>query len=57
MLEFSVEATYPNDEAIVTAIMMVLSAIMGVLVIEVQQVFAKEYVPRQDIKVRRKSWR
>ena len=53
MLEFSVEATYPNDEAIVTAIMMVLSAIMGVLVIEAQQVFAKEYVPWEDIKVRR----
>ena len=54
MLEFSVEATYPNDEAIVTAIMMVLSSIMGVLVIEVQQLFANEYVPREGIKVRRK---
>ena len=52
MLEFSVEATYPNDEAIVTAVIMVLSAIQGVIVIELQQVFATEYVPKEGIEVR-----
>ena len=55
MLEFSVEATYPNDEAIVTAVIMVLSAIQGVIVIELQQVFASEYVPKEGIEVRRRS--
>ena len=55
MLEFSVEATYPNDEAIVTAVIMVLSAIQGVIVIELQQVFATEYVPKEGIEVRRKG--
>ena len=55
MLEFSVEATYPNDEAIVTAVIMVLSAIQGVIVIELQQVFASEYVPKEGIEVRRGS--
>ena len=54
MLEFSVEATYPNDEAIVTAIIMVLSAIQGVIVIELQQVFATKYDPRKGIEVRRR---
>ena len=54
MLEFSVEATYPNDEAIVTAIIMVLSAIQGVIVIELQQVFATKYLPREGIEVRRR---
>ena len=60
MLEFSVEATYPNDEAIVTAINMVLSAILGVIVIELQQVFDNEYVSMEGIEVRRQfkdKWR
>ena len=60
MLEFSVEATYPNDEAIVIAINMVLSAILGVIVIELQQVFDNEYVSMEGIEVRRQfkdKWR
>ena len=57
MLEFSVEATYPNDEAIVTSIIMVLSAIQGVTVIELQQVFATKYLPKEGIEVRIKTTR
>ena len=51
MLEFSVETTYPNDEAVVTAIILVFSAIQGVIVIELQQFFASEYIPKEGIKV------
>ena len=51
MLEFSVETTYPNDEAVVTAIILVFSAIQGMIVIELQQLFTNEYIPREGIKV------
>jgi hypothetical protein len=43
MLEFAVEATYPNDEAVITAIIMVSSAIQGVIIIELQRPLTKDY--------------
>ncbi len=43
LLEFAVEATYPNDEAVVVAIIMVCSAVQGVIILELQGPLTKEY--------------
>jgi len=47
LLEFSVEATYPNDESVVVALIIVVSSLMGVILIHASDPLTSEITPGQ----------
>lgn len=44
LLDFAVEATYPEDESLVTAILFISSSIQGVIVMHFDDFLAKDFV-------------
>ena len=48
LLEFAVEATYPHDESVVTAVVFVSSSVQGVGLMYVDDLLATEYVVMPD---------
>ena len=45
MLEFAVETTFPADESIITAIILISSSLQGVGIMEVDDLLIKEFKP------------
>ncbi len=50
MLEFAVEATYPVDETIITALLSMSSAIQGVIMLEMKTVLRKTSPNKELVK-------
>lgn len=49
MLEFAVEATYPVDETIITALLAMSSAIQGVVMLEMKTVLRKTTTLKEQV--------